>query len=258
MKNQFTSMIEINMKNFILALCLVFFAGSTIAQDNPLQSTPLESHDPMYVVLNPETDKQEAKFQISLRYPVVDWLEGVYFGYTQVSFWDLHGASQPFTGSNYNPSIFMVIYDEGELGFSFDRTRFGFEHQSNGEKEEFSRSWDRWFAESGVSYSLLGHVIKYVRKEWRAIHLQENPDILDYYGNGENTISYVYDNDVQFDWRFRRNSNLDRGFDELGLSFHAFGFTPRWYIQMFVGYGEDMINYNVRKDAVWRLGFRFD
>jgi len=88
----------------------------------------------------------EAKFQISVKTELLnykDWQLVVAF--TQESWWDVYNKenSRPFRETNYNPQVF--IRTPKWNGFQFD---VGYWHESNGQTELFSRSWDRFFFES--------------------------------------------------------------------------------------------------------------
>lgn len=225
---------------------------------NPLDSIPLQSHEPMYFVLNPNDGEEEAKFQISLKYPVTDWLPGLYFSMTTIAFWDLHSESKPFTATNYNPSIFYTFWetDKETDGFSIEKTTIGYEHQSNGESDVESRSWERFFVESGISHKLNGDFLSFIHKKENAFWLDENADIKEYYGDSRTIIKWNHGDNIQLDWTFRRNASFERGHDIVGLSFKDpwLKLRPWWYIQAFSGYGEHLLNYNKRNSEI-RIGF---
>ena len=59
-------------------------------------------------------DNKEAKFQISVKLPLYtqpDSVEGVYFGFTLTSFWQLYNSevSKPFRETNYEPEVFLSV-----------------------------------------------------------------------------------------------------------------------------------------------------
>ena len=79
------------------------------------QEPPLSENDPMYFIVGTR-DGTSARFQLSFKYRLFDasagfgqerpWLSGLYFGYTQNSLWDLSGESKAFRDTSYRPSIF--------------------------------------------------------------------------------------------------------------------------------------------------------
>ena len=143
----------------------------------------------------------------------------------------------------------------------FDGARVGIEHESNGGQGETSRSintafvrpeW-RWkFSEIG-SFAFTPKIYTYLDKE-------ENPDIDDYRG-------YV-------DWRARYDSpagtwvattvvrygTAGKGSFLLDASRRIrdvkFGPVSTYlHVQFFAGYGESILDYNVRRKSQLRFGF---
>ncbi len=74
----------------------------------------LSVYKPIYFLFGPSP--LDAKFQLSFKYRLFSgsaglakrWpvLKGLYFAYTQKSFWDLHSPSKPFTDSSFSPELF--------------------------------------------------------------------------------------------------------------------------------------------------------
>lgn len=228
---------------------------------------PLSENDPMYFVVGTR-DGTTARFQLSFKYRLFDltsgfgqdqpWLSGFYFGYTQNSLWDLSSDSRAFRDTSYRPSLFWKWERPGGE-WRFDGARLGFEHESNGGAGELSRSinilflrpeW-RWRLREGGSVEFTPKIYGYVDKE-------DNPDIDDYRG-------YV-------DWRLRFDSGnwiattvvrigtQEKGSLQIDLSRRTrdlkFGPVSTYlHLQFFTGYGEDILDYNVRRKSQLRLGF---
>ncbi len=210
--------------------------------------------------------KYEAKFQISFMKPLFYNLLGagetLFFGYTQQSYWQIYADSAPFRETNYEPEIFALFPLHGK--FHMDAFRVGINHQSNGQKEELSRSWNRIYGEAlfharGLLYSI---------KAWYRIPEREkrfpsdtggddNPDIEAYLGYGEIRVSYPFGK--HFLTMMIRNNlrKNNRGAIELNWSFpvkylkNSFG-----YIQFFNGYGESLIDYNRNVNKIG-IGFLY-
>ena len=232
---------------------------------------PLSENDPMYFVVGTRGGAS-ARFQLSFKYRLFDfdagygqerpWLSGIYFGYTQNSLWDLESESKAFRDTSWQPSLFWrwERTDERVRGL-FDGARVGIEHESNGGQGETSRSintafvrpeW-RWkFSEIG-SFAFTPKIYTYLEKE-------ENPDIDDYRG-------YV-------DWRARYDSpagtwvattvvrygTAGKGSFLLDTSRRIrdvkFGPVSTYlHVQFFAGYGESILEYNVRRKSQLRFGF---
>lgn len=237
------------------------------AQPSTIEEAPLSAEDPVYFVLG-YRDGWNARFQISGKYRLFDqgsgfgaeqpWLSGFYFGYTQTSLWDLSAASKPFKDTAYRPSFFWKWERRDERSW-IDAARLGFEHESNGQAGVESRSinmlffrpeW-RWRRDDGRQLEFTPKFYSYLDKE-------ENPDIPAYRG-------YV-------DWRVR----YDNGAQWIGTAVARFGtaghgallvdlsrrtrdmrigpLSGYLHIQFFDGYGETIVDYNVRSKAQLRIG----
>jgi outer membrane phospholipase A len=98
------------------------------------------------------SDPKDSKFQISFKYRFFDarhplgrrypWLQGLNFGYTQTSYWDLKAESAPFEDTNYKPELFYIS-DNLKPEFANTKGLFlqaGVKHESNGHDGDDSRS----------------------------------------------------------------------------------------------------------------------
>jgi phospholipase A1 len=235
---------------------------------DPRVEPPLSENDPMYFVIGAR-DGWNARFQLSFKYRLFDqgsgfgkdqpWLAGLYFGYTQNSLWELDSDSAAFRDTSYRPSLFWR-WERTDDQTWIDGVRAGFEHESNGKDGERSRAvntvfvrpeW-RWKLRDGGSFEFTPKVYSYLEKE-------ENPDIQEYRG-------YV-------DWRFRydaagewittavaRIGTSGKGSFQLDVSkrIRDLKFGPiggYLHFQYFSGYGEDILDYNVKRPAQFRIGF---
>ena len=232
------------------------------------QEPPLSENDPMYFIIGTRGGTS-ARFQLSFKYRLFDasagfgqerpWLSGLYFGYTQNSLWDLSGESKAFRDTSYRPSIFWKWERADQRAF-FDGARVGLEHESNGGSDEASRSiniafvrpeW-RWRLAEGQSFEFTPKAYSYLDKE-------ENTDIAHYRG-------YV-------DWRARfdsgenwiattvfRYGTADKGSILIDVSrrIRDLRFGPvggYLHMQFFAGYGESILDYNVKNKSQLRFGF---
>ncbi|WP_197490440.1 phospholipase A [Halothiobacillus diazotrophicus] len=197
----------------------------------------------------------EAKFQLSFQF---DWWDqpfgkdtAFYFGYTQLSFWQLYNsellgshASAPFRETNYEPEIGLDMTTHHRLGdMDFRKLRFSFIHQSNGQGGERSRSWNRLAVQSVFGAGNLAGAIRawYRLPESRAT--DDNPDITDYLGYGDLTLAYKI-KDATLSATLRNNLRRNnRGSIEINYS-QPLNKHIRGYVQYFNGYGESLIDYN--------------
>ncbi len=82
----------------------------------------------------------EFKYQFSFKVtPFKTAHSGLSFAYTQKAFWQIFDPSKssPFREINHNPEVFWRMGGDNLFG------DIGFEHESNGEEDPKSRSWDR-------------------------------------------------------------------------------------------------------------------
>lgn len=205
----------------------------------------------------------EVQFQISLKTPLmVDLFNerlDVYAAYTNHSFWQLYDSddSEPFRESVHEPEIWMQFQPDWEfLGFKNTSNLFGFNHQSNGQSNLRSRSWNRLFATVLVERGNLALALR----PWIPFYDEDddgdNPDITDYMGHFDIMATYRM-GDHTFSMRGQNNleSGFSRGGLELSWSF-PLGNWPflRGYVQYYTGYGESLIDYDQYTN---RLGIGF-
>lgn len=208
-----------------------------------------------FLAEDPQADlqHQELKFQISLRVPLYNRMFGengdLWFGYTQLSFWQAYNwaASAPFRETNYEPELGLAFHtDFALLGLRHRLFTVGLAHQSNGRGEPLSRSWNRLWA----SFQLERGNFVLAFKPWYRIPESSthdnNPDILDYAGRAELRSTYKY---VEQVFSFMLRNNLlaadNRSGYELDWSF-PFSRRIKGFLQFYNGYGESLIDYNVR------------
>lgn len=197
--------------------------------------------------------KQELKFQLSLRVPVWNKVFGnngdLWFGYTQQSFWQAYNwnRSAPFRETNYEPEFGLTFHtDFSFLGIKHRLLSVGFAHQSNGRTEPLSRSWNRIWATFVVERGDLVVSLKpwYRISEEKAA--DNNPEIEDYVGRGELHIAYKFSDQV-FSLQVRNNLLMDdnRSGYEANWTW-PFSKRIKGLVQYFNGYGESLIDYDVR------------
>jgi phospholipase A1 len=195
-------------------------------------------------------ENEAIKFQLSFHTKLGDDLAGgngdLWFGYTQVSYWQLFNSeiSAPFRETNYEPELYVSFLTGWSLaGLTARSLNVGLVHQSNGRAEPLSRSWNRVFAE----FQLVRGDFALVFKPWLRIkedpQEDNNPDIENYLGRYELRALYRWREQLfsamlrnVFDGEHRLNSELQWSF--------PIARRLRGLVQWYNGYGENLIDYN--------------
>jgi phospholipase A1 len=219
--------------------------------NNPSSPSPNHTSKNTGAPLNP----LEAKFQISLKAKLWENPLGLdanlWAGYTQSSRWQVYTPelSRPFRETNYEPEVMAVFHTPYEIfGWQGRIAGLSLTHQSNGRAQPLSRSWNRVIAEIGMEK---GDWSLSLRPWWRikeAVADDDNPGIENYIGRGELLITRVMGHHVL---TLRGRHSLkggaeSRGSAQLDWAF-PIGSGVHGYLQLFTGYGESMIDYNVKQ-----------
>lgn len=161
-------------------------------------------YKPMYFLIgaNPE----DSKFQISFKYSPFNpagflssrysWLQGVYFAFTQTSFWALDSDSAPFQDTSYKPELFFLS-DNLNLRPTWLQGFFiqsGVQHESNGRGGDLSRSTNTFYVQpSFIFYAAdteLGLQVSPRLSGYFNNDDKTNPDLSDYRGNLELDLKF--------------------------------------------------------------------
>jgi phospholipase A1 len=222
---------------------------------------------PGHTVLTPvDLDATEVKFQFSLKSQIFDGkmpnILGfdqyrVWFAYTQQSMWQAYNGrnSAPFRDSMYEPE-FILTLGQHDGGQAFKLLNIGFNHQSNGRSDPYSRSWWRTYVQAGFEvgqFTILG-------RAWWRIHearlSDDNPDIDSYMGRGD--VDVRWDNGrYAVDLLVRDNLSFtpNRAFGQLDVSVpwlqdYLHLKNIELHFQATTGYGETLLDYNHRQTTL--------
>ncbi len=203
--------------------------------------------------------KSETKFQVSFQKTLADNFFGLnetfIAGYTQTSWWQTSAESSPFRETNYQPELFVVMphFDKDSILRAY---QFGLLHESNGQGESLSRSWNRLYAKAFFQYN--GFVI--APRIWYRLpenkETDDNSDIEDYLGYGD--ISFIYPwKEHSFTLLVRNNMKFNdenKGAVQLDWTFPLWEDNLFGYIQLYSGYSESLIDYDKRSNRI-AIGF---
>mgnify|MGYP003393987351 CR=1 FL=1 len=259
--------------SLLLSAPAIASARQAVAQDPDLDPRPpvLSTHEPLYIIVG-RRNETSAKLQLSFKYRLFDdesaltqflpLLGKLHFGYTQTSLWDIGGESAPFRDTSYRPRFF---YHEDNFWRSPDgqqRLSFaaGVEHESNGRAGLDSRSINvifvrtRWRINIGKDMYLVlwPKLISYFERS-------DNPDIAAYRGYGDLNMRLGKYDGIEASTTWRKGTQT-MGSWQVDLTYpirrrilaDAGGFL---HLQYFSGYGESLLDYNLRRASQIRLGF---
>jgi phospholipase A1/A2 len=214
-------------------------------------------YQPLFDAFAEEGDFEsvEGKFQLSFKGRLAatdDRRWGLWFAYTQQSQWQLYSPeiSRPFRETNYSPEIFGSFRPGIEVaGMQWNLLNFGYTHQSNGRADPISRSWERLFVEAGFERDNFVLIARAWTRFKPSDYEDDNPDIVDYYGNGEITGNYKWRNN-SFTLMGRGNLGTGKGAAQFTWTTQPLLGPMRGYLQVFTGYGESMIDYDWRQNTI--------
>lgn len=207
----------------------------------------------------------EAKYQISLKVPLFnkDILvpgDSLYFGMTVQAWWQVYSESisRPFRETNYQPEIFYrapLPWQPfgGNMGMEL-----GIEHQSNGQSQLLSRSWNR--INLAILYERGDHFVAF--RPWYRLPEDkkqqplspvgdDNPDIHDYLGHYTIEAAWADSDTRKVSIMLRKNWRTGNGAIEINFTRPIFG-RMIGLVQYFNGYGESLIDYDHKQQ---KLGF---
>ncbi len=212
---------------------------------------------------DPDKDlkQPEVTFQLSLKVKlwqdILNQKMDLWFGYTQRSFWQFYNFedSSPFRETNYEPELLLNFRtDYNILGLRGRFVNLGFNHQSNGQSEPLSRSWNRVVVNFGFERDPFCFLLKTWYRIPESARDDDNPNIEKYLGYGE-IWAYYFLKKHRFGLMLRNNLSFhaNRGALQAEWSFPLFK-QIAGYLQYYVGYGENLLDYN---HSVNRIGIGF-
>ncbi len=221
----------------------------------PITYNEKPNNAPVDVANDGELDKLEIKFQLSVKFPIVDGLfaehGSVQFAYTNLSFWQAYNktSSSAFRETVHEPELFLIFENDWEIfGFKNRLIQLGIVHQSNGRSGEYSRSWNRVYAD--FIFQQENFYLSF--RPWVRIAdtgKDDNPDIEKYLGHGEFRAVYASSKHILSIMLRNNFRNPNYGALEMNWSF-PMNRRTKWFVQYFNGYGESLIDYNARVNRI--------
>jgi outer membrane phospholipase A len=208
----------------------------------------LSYYEPMYFGAG-HNGHTTARFQLSFKYRIVmpddprskSFLDNLYFGYTQVSIWDLTAESKPFRDTSYKPSLFYYLPDVGLHSHWFDSLgiQAGLEHESNGASGSTSRSINIAYVKPILHFNTPG-----------ATQLTVAPKVYYYLQKDENLFTTLRKGTHA--WNGSVDAQLTYPLQKLTGNGALGGYL---WVGYFNGYGASLLDYNDRQHWVVRVGY---
>ncbi|MFC3530587.1 phospholipase A [Vogesella facilis] len=193
----------------------------------------------------------EVKYQISFKSKLWQNVLGtpadLWFGYTQQSHWQMYNKRQssPFRDTDYEPELMLTTPLPSQWHWGDWRLRMagvGLLHQSNGQTDPLSRSWNRVYAMLGAEYGNLSLLGRWWYRLPEAEQQDDNPDMSRFMGYGD--VQAIYHLGAHtIGGKLRYNALRGKGALQLDWTFPVNG-RLRGYVQGFSGYGENLLDYN--------------
>ena len=215
--------------------------------------------------------KREMRLSVSVRTKLASGLltpkdgtlrDSLWAAYTAQSYWQLFNSalSRPFRNTDHTPELIYVYPTTMKLpgGWLWRYSGAGLVHQSNGQSDPLSRSWNRAYLMVGFEKDNRLNLQLRLWKRLPEDSLKDNnPDISRYVGRGDVTLGWNIDSKnslratyTGFNRRGSGRLEWTRSLgDGRGNSFSGL----RLYTAIFHGYGDSLLDYNFKR-TVFSVG----
>ena len=223
----------------------------------------------------PDYRHAETKIQLSVRTKIAKGLfksgnfdqddqDSLWFGYSQQSYWQLFSShlSRPFRTTDHEPELVYVYPHQIALpgGWNYRLSGLGLVHQSNGQSDPLSRSWNRTYLMGAAekvlspesSLRLQGRIWNRLRES--AVN-DNNPDIENFVGRAELTGTWQMNKTntlgVTLRHSLHRQAKGSTRIDWMMAPTASPNYTGlRYHVQLFNGYGDSLLDYNKRRNVL--------
>lgn len=243
---------------------------------NTRPTTPAPDHT---VLTSTPYTRTETKIQLSVRTKLAKGLlksgtsdqddqDSLWFGYTQQSYWQMFNGnlSRPFRSTDHEPELIYIYPHQIALpgGWSYRLSGLGLVHQSNGQSDPLSRSWNRAYL-MGAAEKILGEnsSITVQGRIWDRLRessaTDDNPGIENYIGRAEVSANWQVDSTNTLGLTVRHSLRKEaRGSTRLDWMIAPKAqptYTGlRYHVQLFSGYGDSLIDWNNKRNVI-SVGF---
>jgi phospholipase A1 len=259
------------MKKILIFIVACFMSISVLAEQKEYQS-PMSSYQDNYFITG-DFDEDQVKYQISVKYNLFyPFKSGVFFAYTQRSWWKIYDKSSPFYENNFMPEVFYQFESGNNLFGNYIIPYIDYiqvspwSHRSNGREDgPDNRGEDKYYGEIQAS---VGDVYNFgVRAKVFGYYptlAKENEDINDYHYNYEGgvffklkskNVLYLDKEEIHVKWG---GNPTNKGWYSVELTTRILTtyIQPKLFIQYYKGYDEFILYYNKKTEAV-RVGLIF-
>ena len=223
----------------------------------------------------PDYKHAETKIQLSVRTKVAKGLlksgdadaddqDSLWFGYSQQSYWQLFSGniSRPFRTTDHEPEVIYIYPHQIALpgGWNYRLSGVGLMHQSNGQSDQLSRSWNRTYL-MGAAEKVLGpeSSLRLQGRIWDRLRESavddENPGIENYIGRAELNATWQINKantlGVTLRHSLRSEARGSTRIDWMMAPAASPNYTGlRYHVQLFNGYGDSLLDYNKRRNVL--------
>ena len=214
-------------------------------------------------VTQPDYRREEAKFQLSLRTKLAQDVllpeADLWVAFSQQVMWQVWNGkdSKPFRNTDFEPEAIYIVptpkgWRELPLGWQWRYTQIGLAHQSNGQSDPLSRSWNRVYLGAGFERGDWSLTTRLTQRLNEPLATDNNPDLVTFRGRSETQLTWAHGlqtasllyrstlkglkyGALQFEWTYPIYKDQPNGL--------------RWFVQAFRGYGETLTDYNFRQTS---------
>lgn len=247
--------------------------GLSAAVGNRMNQQPASPNAANVVPTPTSWRKEETLLLVSVRTKIAGGLftpahsprrDSLWFGYTQQSYWQLFSPehSRPFRSTDYAPEAIYIYPTTASLplGWRWRYTGAGLVHQSNGQSDPQSRSWNRAYLMAGFEHPRGLTVQAKLWSRFKETALNDNnPDITRYLGHSEIAAAWQANSRNLLRATFTGPVGTGRGSTRLewlralgngaGNSFSGL----HLHLRLFHGYGDSLLDYNYKR-TVFSVG----